>query len=281
MSTVSLVVSKCSISFVYTIFTCSYPVFAEEVKRGLPALEITQEERKDSHVGCLVALAIFAVFIIIGAIGSKVSKFDAPDSKVSTTQEQTVSAPTPAPVPQEPVVQPTPSFNTSAVLGQFKKLVESGKTTHVFDKGKWDEEQYPLAFLARKAGNIGYTKDEGKTVVLASRRVKEGGLLVAVNLDFDDTKIKVTMLTDTKTWSTEERQVIYAIGSREMELLLQAIFQNKDDLSNAWSKLNNLWASFTEDEKLTIERVEQAGYRLTLSRAANSSMYFWIEKLAN
>lgn len=251
------------------------------MKRGLPALEITQEERKDSHVGCLVALAIFAVFIIIGAIGSKVSKFDAPDSKVSTTQEQTVSAPTPAPVPQEPVVQPTPSFNTSAVLGQFKKLVESGKTTHVFDKGKWDEEQYPLAFLARKAGNIGYTKDEGKTVVLASRRVKEGGLLVAVNLDFDDTKIKVTMLTDTKTWSTEERQVIYAIGSREMELLLQAIFQNKDDLSNAWSKLNNLWASFTEDEKLTIERVEQAGYRLTLSRAANSSMYFWIEKLAN
>ena len=43
------------------------PRFAEEVKRGLPALEITQEERKKSATGCVIVIVLLLASIPIYA----------------------------------------------------------------------------------------------------------------------------------------------------------------------------------------------------------------------
>lgn len=237
---------------------------------------MTENGNKDKPKGNpLIGIIIFAVLIAGVVYGMKTcgSKDEAPPNAAAPQIGQT------APATAAPQEQAAPDFDLQIILAQFRKLAEDKNAPHIFDKGNGDD-QYPLAKLARKAGNIEYKKEEGKTQVMASSRVKAHSPLVAAYVDFESTRLKVTMLTDPEVWKKEERQLILAIGCRQIELLLQALFQNKDEAFGAWSKLNNLWASFEEDERLTIQNVEQGGYRFVLSRPDAKGIYFWITKTA-
>lgn len=91
------------------------PRFAEEVKKGLPLLEITEEERKTSPVGCLVVLAIA---IVIGVIGFKTcgSKDEAQPNAAAPQAGQTAPVAT-APKPPEAPAKADPKGPTPLQSG--------------------------------------------------------------------------------------------------------------------------------------------------------------------